>query len=135
MRCLAAASPGFVARHFAAGVGARGLAQAPSLVFNAKDELQARWARRLCHRHVELPRHTVTSPQAFVTAAVVGMGWGQQPQALITARLRDSSLVELVPGTALDVPLHWQQARAASALLDGLTSAVVAAAGRVLGTR
>jgi LysR family transcriptional regulator (chromosome initiation inhibitor) len=132
MRYLAAASPGFVARHFAGGVGAGSLAQAPSLVFNAKDELQARWVRRLCHRHVDLPRHTLPSPQAFVTAAVAGMGWGLQPQALIAAQLQDGSLVELVPGTALDVPLYWQHARAASAWLDGLSREVVAAAARAL---
>jgi LysR family transcriptional regulator (chromosome initiation inhibitor) len=132
MRYLAAASPVFVARHFAGGVGAGSLAQAPSLVFNAKDELQARWVRRLCHRHVDLPRHTLPSPQAFVTAAVAGMGWGLQPQALIAAQLQDGSLVELVPGTALDVPLYWQHARAASAWLDGLSREVVAAAARAL---
>jgi hypothetical protein len=41
--------------------------------------------------------------------------------------LKDGSLVELVPGNALDVSLYWQQARAASTLLDGLTRSVVAA--------
>jgi len=121
-----------VARHFAAGVGAGSLAQAPSLVFNSKDELQARWARRLCHRHVDLPRHTLPSPQAFVTAALAGMGWGLQPQALIAAHLKDGRLLELVPGSALDVPLFWQQARAASVLLDGLSRSVLAASGRAL---
>ncbi len=128
MRYRAAASPAFVQQHFAAGVGAGSLARAPSLVFNAKDELQARWVRRLCHRHVELPRHTLPSSQAFVTAALAGMGWGLHPQALIAPHLEDGSLVELVPDTPLDVPLHWQQARAASALLDGLTRQVRAAA-------
>jgi LysR family transcriptional regulator (chromosome initiation inhibitor) len=128
MRYLAAASPAFMARHFGAGVGAGSLAQAPSLVFNTKDELQARWVRRLCHRDVELPRHSLPSPQAFVVAAVAGMGWGLQPQALIAAHLADGSLVELVPETPLDVPLHWQHARAASALVDRLSRAVAAAA-------
>lgn len=132
MRYLAAASPAFVARHFASGVGAVSLAQAPSLVFNTKDALQARWVRRLCHRHVDLPRHTLPSPQAFVTAAVAGMGWGLQPQALIAAHLHAGALVELVPGAALDVPLYWQHARAASALLEGLSRAVLAAAGGAL---
>lgn len=132
MRYLAAASPAFVARHFASGVGAVSLAQAPSLVFNTKDTLQARWVRRLCHRHVDLPRHTLPSPQAFVTAAVAGMGWGLQPQALIAAHLQAGALVELVPGAALDVPLYWQHARAASALLEGLSRAVLAAAGGAL---
>lgn len=128
MRYRAAASPDFVRRHFAAGVGAGSLARAPSLVFNTKDELQLRWARRLCHRHVELPRHTLPSPQAFVAAAVAGMGWGLHPQALIAPRLADGSLVELVPGTPLDVPLHWQHARAAASLVDGLSREVLAAA-------
>ncbi len=128
MRYLATASPVFVERHFAGGVGAGSLAQAPSLQFNTKDELQARWVRRLCHRHVELPRHTLPSPQAFVVAAVAGMGWGLQPEVMIRAQLKTGALVELVPGASLDVPLHWQQARAASTLLDGLTRQVVAAA-------
>ena len=132
MRYLAVASPAFIARHFATGVGAGSLARAPSLVFNNKDELQSRWARRVCHRHVELPRHTLPSPQAFVTAALAGMGWGLQPQALIAAHLRSGSLKALVPDTPLDVPLHWQHARAASALLDGLSRQVLAAAARAL---
>lgn len=128
MRYLAAASPAYVARYFAAGVGAGSLAQAPSLLFDTKDELQARWARRLCHRHVELPRHTLPSPQAFVTAALAGMGWGMFPEAMIAPQLAEGTLVELVQGTPLDVPLHWQTARAASGLLDGLTRQIVAAA-------
>lgn len=132
MRYRAAASPAFVARHFAPGVGAGSLAQAPSLVFNNKDELQARWVRRLCHRHVELPRHSLPSSQAFVTAALAGMGWGLHPEALIARHLADGSLVELVPDTPLDVPLYWQTARAALGLLDGLTRQLLAAAPRAL---
>jgi len=132
MRYLPAASPDFMARHFADGVGAGSLARAPSLVFNAKDELQAQWAQRLCHRHVELPRHILPSSQAFVTATLAGMGWGLHPRALIAPHLKDGSLVELVPKTPLDVPLHWQHARAASALLDGLTQRIVAAARQAL---
>ena len=128
MRYLAAASPAFVARHFASGVGAGSLAKAPSLVFNTKDELQARWVRRLCHRHVELPRHTLPSPQAFVIAAVAGMGWGLQPQALVASHLKDGSLVELVRDSPLDVLLHWQHARAASALVDTLSRQVLSTA-------
>lgn len=128
MRYRAAASPAFVARYFAQGVGAGSLAQAPGLLFNTKDELQARWVRRLCHRHVDLPCHRLPSSQAFVAAAEAGMGWGMQPEQLIAPQLAAGSLVELVPDTPLDVPLYWQQARAASGVLDGLTRAVLAAA-------
>lgn len=132
MRYLAAASPAFMARHFAQGVGAGSLAQAPSLLFNTKDELQAGWVRRLCHRHVELPRHTLPSSHAFVTAALAGMGWGMFPQGMIEPHLAEGTLVELAPGTPLDVPLYWQTARAASGLLDGLTGRMVAAAREAL---
>lgn len=132
MRYLAAASPAFMRRHFSAGVGAGSLAQAPSLVFNIKDELQTRWARRLCHRHVELPRHTLPSSEAFVAASLAGMGWGMHPQALIARHLADGSLVELVADTPLDVPLYWQHARAASRLLDELSMAVMAGAAQAL---
>jgi LysR family transcriptional regulator (chromosome initiation inhibitor) len=132
MRYIAAASPACMARHFAGGVGAASLALAPSLVFNTRDDLQARWVARLCQRPVDLPRHRLPSPQAFVTAALAGMGWGLHPLALVGPHLQDGGLVELVPGTPLDVPLHWQHARATSAWLDGLGRAVVAAAGRAL---
>jgi LysR family transcriptional regulator (chromosome initiation inhibitor) len=132
MRYVAAASPEFVNRHFAQGVGANTLVAAPSLVFNAKDDLQSRWVKRHCRRHVELPRHTLPSPQAFVTAGLAGMGWGMHPYSLISHHLEEGSMVELIPETPLNVPLYWQQARAASSLLDGLTREIVAAASSAL---
>jgi LysR family transcriptional regulator (chromosome initiation inhibitor) len=128
MRYVAAASPAFVERYFAQGVTAGSLAHAPSLVFNTQDELQARWVRRLCHRHVELPRHTLPSTQAFVEASLASMGWGLHPQSLIAPLLHRGALQVLVPDTPLDVPLYWQETRASSALLDGLSRAVMKAA-------
>ena len=101
MRYLAAASPAYMARHFAGGVGAGSLARAPSLAFNAKDDLQARWVRRLCHRDVELPRHAVPSAHAFVTAALAGMG-GPASAGVDRPLLATGALVELVPDTAPD---------------------------------
>lgn len=98
MRYRAPIRPAFMARHFTHGVTADTLARAPSLVFNPTDELQARWARRLCHRHVELPRHTLPWPQAFVTATLAGMGWGMQLEVMVAPYLKDGTLVELVPG-------------------------------------
>ncbi len=125
---VAAASPAFVRDHFAKGVGARTLANAPSLVFDRKDRLQARWVRRICHRNVETPRHWVPSPTAFVEAACAGMGWGMHPASMVAGAIREGRLVELVPGSTLPVPLYWQQARAAPRLLEKLGAAVRAAA-------
>ena len=133
MRYVAAASPAFMARHFAEGVNARTLAQAPSLLFDRKDQLQARWVRRQCRRAVQLPCHALPSSHAFVEAGQAGMGWGMQPLLLVQPLLDAGVLVELVPGTAMDVPLYWQHARAASAVLEGLGRAVLAAARASLG--
>ena len=49
-------------------------------------------------------------------------------RGIMNGRLADGSLVELVPDSPLDVPLHWQTARAASGFLDGLTRQMLAAA-------
>ncbi|WP_426189197.1 LysR family transcriptional regulator ArgP [Massilia sp. DWR3-1-1] len=132
MRYVAAASPAFVARHFSAGVDGASLAQAPSLLFNARDALQSRWVLAVCGRHVDLPRHVLPSSEAFVTAALAGMGWGMHAQSLIKAHLAAGTLVELVAGTPLDVPLYWHSARAASGLLERLSGAVIAAAAAAL---
>ncbi|MFM2087594.1 MAG: hypothetical protein RLZZ237_2463 [Pseudomonadota bacterium] len=128
MRYIAAASPAFMQRYFSEGIDASSLALAPSLVFNLKDTLQERWVRRLCHRHVDLPRHMLPSPQAFATAALAGMGWGLHPQALIAPHLAAGTLVALLPDSALDVPLYWHTARASPGLLEKLSQAIVTAA-------
>jgi len=132
MRYLAVASPNFMKEYFVEGVGAGSLSRAPSLVFNAKDELQARWVQRLCHRHVELPKHTLPSPDAFVTATELGMGWGLHPESLVANQLTEGALVELLPDSPLDVPLHWHYARSASSLVEELTRHVMTAARKSL---
>jgi LysR family transcriptional regulator (chromosome initiation inhibitor) len=65
-------------------------------------------------------------PQAFATVALAG--WGMQLEVIVAPYLKDGTLVELVPGTPLDVPLYWQQARAASGVLEGLSRVVLGAA-------
>jgi len=128
MRYLAAASPAFVARYFPQGINPESLATAPSLMFNAKDELQQRWAESHCGHAVQMPRHRLPSPQAFVTAALGGLGWAMHPEALVREHLDSGALVELQPNSPLDVPLFWQHARMASTLLRELTAAVSDAA-------
>lgn len=125
MRYLAAASPAFVARFFSQGINAESLAMAPSLMFNAKDELQQRWAERQCGRTIQMQRHTLPSPQAFVAAALGGLGWAMHPEALVREHLDSGAMVELQPISPLDVPLFWQHARMASTLLRDLTAAVL----------
>lgn len=128
LRYRATASPAFVARCFAAGVTAQTLAAAPCLVFNRKDRLQALWLQRATRRAVEPPCHFMPSTQAFVDAALAGVGWGMNPQPLAAPHLASGALVELVPGRTIEVPLFWQVSRLGLPALALLTDAVLAAA-------
>ena len=107
---------------------AKALAEAPSLVFSRKDKLQAQWLQAVCGQAVEVPRHWLPSTQAFVAASVAGVGWGMNPATLVEPQLRDGSLVELVAGADLQVPLYWHHVRLKIPMLERLTQAVVAAA-------
>jgi LysR family transcriptional regulator (chromosome initiation inhibitor) len=134
---VAVASPAFMERHFPQGVTAASLGKAPSLTFNRKDRLQSQWVRRVCRREVDIPTHWFPSTQAFIDASVAGIGWGMNPASLVEEHLRTGSLVELVPGRTLSVPLYWQHTRLQVPMLSRLTRAVVAAANQasLQGTR
>ncbi len=73
--------PEFRERHFAKGVTAQALAQAPVLVFNRKDEMQSRFARRMAGDDLPstAPTWWIPSTRAFVQANLGGMGWTMNP--------------------------------------------------------
>jgi LysR family transcriptional regulator, chromosome initiation inhibitor len=100
----------------------------PLLNYDRKDRLQARWVRSVCKRKVDVPAHWLPSIQAFVDAGVAGIGWGVNPLLLVHAQLRAGTLIELVPGRTLSVPLFWQHTRLQMPMLARLSRAVMAAA-------
>jgi LysR family transcriptional regulator (chromosome initiation inhibitor) len=125
---VAVASPAFVKRYFPDGVTAVSLANAPGLTFNRKDRLQSQWIRKVCRREVDIPTHWFPSARAFVHASVAGIGWGMNPASLAREHLQSGSLVELVAGRTLSVPLYWQHTRLQVPMLNRLSNAVVSAA-------
>jgi LysR family transcriptional regulator (chromosome initiation inhibitor) len=127
LKYCAVASAEYVRRYFPDGVTAAALAGAPSLRFNRKDRLQEQWVRGICRREVDVPSHWLPSTQAFIDASVAGIGWGMNPRSLVASHLRDGSLVELVPGRLLSVPLYWQHTRLQMPMLSRLTKAVISA--------
>jgi LysR family transcriptional regulator (chromosome initiation inhibitor) len=131
LRYFAVASPAFAARWFPHGPTAEALSTAPSLQFNAKDRLQADWARDVVGKRVVLPAHRIASTHAFTEAAVNGLGWGLNPESLVAPALASGTLVQLHE-RSLDVALSWQVSRIAEEALAPLTKAVVAAARKAL---
>lgn len=133
LRYRATATPSYVARWFPRGVTAQALAQAPTLTFSDKDQLQDRWAARQVNaRRPLLPTHRIASSQAFVDACLAGLAWGMNPDLLTSTHLAQGRLVELVPDTALDVALYWQFTRLAAPAIRPLTDAIRAAAAQTL---
>ncbi len=125
LRYLATASPAFAARHFRGGVDAAALARAPTLRFSPDDALQRRWLRKVSRRELDPPAHVLPATQAFLDAALAGLAWCMNLEPMIRPHLQAGRLVELVPGTPIDVPLHWQHTRLAPPALERLTRAVL----------
>ncbi|AUX79204.1 MULTISPECIES: LysR family transcriptional regulator ArgP [Sinorhizobium] len=124
LRYHATASPDFVARHFTEGVTPEAITSAPALTFNQKDRLQSRWIRQALGEELTYPTHWLPSTQGFLEASLAGMGWAMNPIQLARDHLESGRLVELIPGTPLDVPLYWQINRLAADRLTELTREV-----------
>jgi LysR family transcriptional regulator (chromosome initiation inhibitor) len=108
------------------------LAASPSLVFDEKDTLQHRWAEAVTGRKLLLAGHRLPSSTAFVEAALLGLGWGMNPEPLVRDHLAAGRLVALLPDRPLDTPLVWQASRIGRATLAPLTAAVRRAARKAL---
>ncbi len=68
----------------------------------------------------------------FLSAILLGMGWGMVPDLQSAPHFGTGALVELDPAGPVDVVLHWQRWALRIAALDALTDAVRAAARRQL---
>jgi LysR family transcriptional regulator (chromosome initiation inhibitor) len=132
LRYRALASPAFMQRYFSQGVTAAALATAPMLVFNRKDALQARFVGRITRRKLTPPVHWLPEANAFVMATRAGLGWGMTPDPMVQHDLEAGTLVELIPGKPVDVPLYWQSWRLNVQALHHMTDAVQQAAGLTL---
>ncbi|SLN27115.1 putative HTH-type transcriptional regulator/MT2039 [Pseudoruegeria aquimaris] len=132
LRYIATASPGFAARHFPEGITAQALAQAPGMTYTTRDALQKRWVQQELGREAPFPTHFLPSTQAFVDGALLGLGWGMNPEALVAEHIRTGRLVALGTRPVLDVALHWQVNRLVREPLAPLTRAVRASAARWL---
>ncbi|MBP7001918.1 LysR family transcriptional regulator ArgP [Amaricoccus sp.] len=129
---VATASPDFMTRHFPGGVTAAALADAPGLTFDQKDRLQQLWIRQTFGQAVAYPSHWLPATQSFLDASLAGMGWALNPTPLARPHIAAGRLVELVPGSTLERPLHWQVNRLVADQLAPLTRCVAAAAREAL---
>jgi LysR family transcriptional regulator, chromosome initiation inhibitor len=133
MRYVAAASPDFIRRYLKDGITPEAMARTPMMSYGRKDSLQDQWLQRLgAEGRRSTPRHFLPSNQGYTRACELGMGWGMHPPLMIGAQLAEGSMVELLPGNDLDIPMYWAHARNAQASLQRLTDCVIQAAAACL---
>ncbi|MFJ7780576.1 LysR family transcriptional regulator ArgP [Streptomyces yangpuensis] len=133
-RYLPAASPAFAARYLT-GTPERDLREAPTIVFDRKDDLQDAFVRSLtgdASAGAGPVRHHVPTSEGFRDAVVAGLGWGLVPEQQAGPLVRTGELVLLVPRRPLDVPLYWQQWKLDSPALSAVADVVAAAAAEAL---
>ncbi|RBY74776.1 ArgP/LysG family DNA-binding transcriptional regulator [Geodermatophilus sp. TF02-6] len=128
MRYRPMATAAFAERWFPDGVTDQALTRAPVVVFDRKDDLQHRYLRARGVDAGTPPVHHVPASTDYVAAVRLGFGWGMVPAQQEPA----GELVELDPGAAVHVVLHWQQWKLRSSSLDRLAGTVLAAARRKL---
>ncbi|MEU4353522.1 LysR family transcriptional regulator ArgP [Streptomyces virginiae] len=133
-RYLPTASPAFAARYLT-GAPERDLREAPTIVFDRKDDLQDAFVRSLTGDGAAgagRVRHHVPTSEGFRDAVVAGLGWGLVPEQQAGPLVRAGELVLVVPRRPLDVPLYWQQWKLDSPALSLVAETVAQAAAEAL---
>nr|WP_315490237.1 HTH-type transcriptional regulator ArgP [uncultured Rhodoferax sp.] len=106
----------------------------PAVIFNRKDGLQDLFlSQQFGLQLPQYPRHFVPAVDAFESALVSGLGWGMVHELHLLARSGRLPLVEVLPGSSVDVPLYWHHWAREPLSAQRLTQAVKQAA-KALGT-
>lgn len=135
-RCVAAPSLVGKFRTRSGAVSVHRLLATPAVIFNRKDALQDAFLAQhfdLCSP--QYPRHCVPAVDAFESALEHGLGWGMVPELYLGERLGHQTLVEVLPGSTVDVALYWHHWERESVSAARLSATVKQAARTVLPAR
>lgn len=133
MRYRCVASPDFRARWFAKGMTRAAVRQAPVIVFDRKDRLQADFL--LTHYGMPddaVPRHFVPASDPYMQAIALGLGWGMLPELQMGALRKQGALVDIAPMRPTDIHLYWHGWKVQSPRMERLSRTLVQAARKVL---
>lgn len=132
MEYVAVASGEFVATQLGAGASPETLSKATYLVYDRKDTLPLQWIMTAFGRPARLHGHWIPSCSGHLSCLLNGSGWGIMPRVSVEAHLRDGSLLELVPGASVKMPLYWQSTTSESETMAALSAIVSETAGNWL---
>ncbi|WP_460889156.1 LysR family transcriptional regulator ArgP [Promicromonospora xylanilytica] len=126
MRYRPACTRTFARRWFPDGPTPQALDAAPVVVFDRTDDLQDMYLRDRAPR-ASPPRHHVPSTVEYEETIRLGLGWGMLLDRPSIGGLQEGTgggITLLEPDAVLDIPLHLQQWKLRSTVLDRVTTAL-----------
>jgi len=120
MTYLPLATPEYTRRYFPDGLNNGSLQSAPAIVFGPNDQLQHRFLAQVGYQG-KFPHHLCPSSEGFVKLALAGMGYGMIPEIQAREHIQANQLVNIAPGSGLEVPLYWHFWRHGGELMSRLT--------------
>lgn len=125
MEYMAVASKDYVDRYLADGITLDAVAMSPSIRFDRKDTLPRQWLNIAFGNATRLASHYIPSYEGHLLCSVKGIGWAMMPSESVMPGIEDGTLVELVPGARLNVPLYWQSRSQSSNVMTKLSEIVM----------
>ena len=121
------ATPAFKARFFPTGLTREALVQAPAVIYNHKDDLHAAFLAGKFDPDLAsgMSAHYVPSSEQFVKFILSGLAFGLVPDLQAAPHVAAGRLLDLFPGDRCHVHLYWHRWTIRSALLDGVSKAIV----------
>ena len=127
------ASPEYAARWFPEGVSVEACEQAPVVLFSRKDELHHKLLVRAFGRSTEFRAiHYLPSSERFSAFLIEGAACGMLPDQQSRELREQGRLLDLLPGSFVPVDLYWHCWTIRSSLLEQMTGALLAGAGKLL---
>lgn len=105
LRYVCVATPVFAGHWFGDGFSAEAVQLAPAVV--GQHGLLARFLAEQLSIREPFPHHTLPVETARRGCVQDGLAYGLMPQRLAASALATERLVDLLPGSTLDVPLSW----------------------------
>jgi LysR family transcriptional regulator (chromosome initiation inhibitor) len=115
------AAPGFVARWFEKGFSLEGVAKAPALIFDRKDDLHHKFLRQAFGEIPAFPAHYVPSVEKYAQLVTSGIAYGMLPDQQLEPLMPAGQVVDLLPGCQVSVTLYWHCWSLKSRLLNMFT--------------
>jgi LysR family transcriptional regulator (chromosome initiation inhibitor) len=126
-------TPGFAEKWFPRGLSQEAAGQAPTLVFNRKDNMNNKFFRRAFGRLPDnIPTCYLPSSEQFLTFIRSGLAYSLVPGMQCDALLESGELVEPAPGMHMPSSLYWHCWSIQSPILKRFGKALVGGARQLL---